>query len=341
MKKIITQISYYIPVILLCFISFAEVKAQNRAYRFAVSGNIGLSNYDGDYGRNYFNFIKKGQMGLLGLHYYMSPRFNTALLSSIGDIRAFDQDDQEFDLSVKTLDLVFALKLMNVEKRFSPYFFAGAGYLYHEIGKTTDINHAVNFPMGGGLRYRVSPQFSFDLNLKQNFPLTELLDGSVSGDHYDDFVQYSFGLVFHFNRANDGDQDGVPDRYDNCPGTRQGLETDIWGCSMDDDKDGVLNEVDDCPNAPGSFRGCPDADGDGITDKEDKCPNEKGRATAQGCPDADADSITDKDDKCPDAPGEPSMKGCPDSDNDGIDDEDDRCPLSPGLPDNQGCPKRN
>lgn len=341
MEKIFTNYkrTVFITVMLLA-VSLAY--GQNALYRSGFGGNIGLSNYDGDYGRNYFNLIEKGQMGLFSLHKYVSPRFNVTVAGSVGDVRAFDDDKQEFDFSVKALDMMLAFKILSEEAKLSPYLFAGVGVLNHEIGRTANTVNVVNFPMGGGMRYGLSPQFALDLNFKQNFPLSEELDGRISGGHHDDFIQYSMGLVYNFNKIRDDDEDGVADKYDSCPDTKPGLNVDVWGCSVDNDRDGVINEVDECPELAGTkkLRGCPDSDNDGVTDAEDKCPEQNGSKYASGCPDIDNDSVIDAEDKCPDSPGSAELAGCPDSDNDGIIDEEDRCPLSPGLPENKGCPKR-
>ncbi len=87
----------------------------------------------------------------------------------------------------------------------------------------------------------------------------------------------------------DTDDDGVPDREDNCPETPNGMQTDTdddgTGDACDDDKDGdgVPNEDDNCPlvanpdqeNRDDDERGdaCDDSDGDGIPDAEDNCPD--------------------------------------------------------------------
>ena len=49
----------------------------------------------------------------------------------------------------------------------------------------------------------------------------------------------------------DTDNDGVPDAYDNCPATEQGVEVNAFGCALyqlDTDGDGVTDDLDVCPN---------------------------------------------------------------------------------------------
>jgi Ca-activated chloride channel family protein len=85
----------------------------------------------------------------------------------------------------------------------------------------------------------------------------------------------------------------------------------------DKDQDGMPNKLDQCPEIAGPVEnnGCPwpDTDGDGIIDKDDACPTVAGPAENNGCPwpDTDGDGILDKDDACPTVPGMPEYNGCP------------------------------
>jgi len=79
--------------------------------------------------------------------------------------------------------------------------------------------------------------------------------------------------------SGDGDQDGVPDDRDDCPGTppEAAGTVDVFGCPIDSDFDGVLDYRDRCLGGPvGAVvdsLGCPiDSDGDGVPDGLDDCP---------------------------------------------------------------------
>ncbi|MCS4301111.1 von Willebrand factor type A domain-containing protein [Chryseobacterium sp. BIGb0232] len=122
-------------------------------------------------------------------------------------------------------------------------------------------------------------------------------------------------------------------------------ENKTYSIRKDKDQDGIPNKEDQCPEIAGlaEFKGCPDTDGDGMTDKEDACPNVAGPIENNGCPwpDADGDGVIDKDDACPTVIGPPENNGCPwpDTDGDGVLDKDDACPTVPGAPEYNGCPK--
>ena len=86
------------------------------------------------------------------------------------------------------------------------------------------------------------------------------------------------------------------------------------------DNDGVADTLDECPGTPGAVRGCPDGDGDGVPDPSDACPGTKG-SRADGCrvPDEDGDHynagdpdprLRDCNDDNPDVhPGVPEVRG--------------------------------
>src|SRR5690554_3632060 len=151
--------------------------------------------------------------------------------------------------------------------------------------------------------------------------------------------QHSAGLVFQFGMK-DSDDDGIPDKDDECPET-PGL-AEFNGCP-DSDGDGIPDHLDDCPTVAGlpEFNGCPDTDGDGIVDHLDECPTVAGLAEFNGCPDSDGDGVPDHLDNCPNEAGPKENNGCPwpDRDGDGVPDHLDQCPDVAGTVANNGCPE--
>jgi len=148
----------------------------------------------------------------------------------------------------------------------------------------------------------------------------------------------------------DGDQDGIADRRDTCPGTPGGAVVDPQGCPSDSDRDKVYNGLDACPNtvegAEVDARGCPkDADADGVYDGIDKCPTSPtgARVDATGCTtDSDTDGVPDGPDQCPNTPAGATVDatGCPvDTDGDRVPDGIDKCPSTPAGTevDSAGC----
>ncbi len=202
---------------------------------------------------------------------------------------------------------------------------------------------------GVGLNLRINSWISLGVMTGFIYPFTDLIDGTegavvTAPNSYNDiFQENSIYLTFTPGKAKDSDNDGVPDKIDECPDTPEGVMVDEKGCPLDTDKDGVPDYLDECPAIPGlaEFNGCPDTDGDGIPDKDDACPEVAGLKIHKGCPDTDGDGVPDKDDRCPDTPKgyEVDRFGCPvDRDRDGIIDSEDDCPDEPGVAELKGCP---
>ncbi|AFS80373.1 OmpA domain-containing protein [Candidatus Nitrosopumilus koreensis AR1] len=129
-------------------------------------------------------------------------------------------------------------------------------------------------------------------------------------------------------KDDDQDNDGIPDKYDECP-------VDPNNLCKDSDNDGTPDPNDPCPEDPDDL--CLDSDNDGKIDRYDPCPNDPN----DGCIDSDGDGIPDSSDPCKYDP----INGCADtgdSDNDGLDDGIDDCPNQPetqnGYQDSDGCP---
>ncbi|AIG30667.1 flagellar motor protein MotB [Flavobacterium psychrophilum] len=161
-------------------------------------------------------------------------------------------------------------------------------------------------------------------------------------------IDMHLGLKIPIYQGNkkDKDNDGVLDKFDDCPETAGPIENK--GCPWKDtDNDTVLDKDDKCPTiaGPAKNKGCPyeDTDKDGVLDEDDKCINEAGPIENKGCPylDTDKDGTLDKDDKCPTIVGDKENAGCPwpDTDGDSVLDKDDKCPTVKGTIKNNGCPE--
>jgi OOP family OmpA-OmpF porin len=92
---------------------------------------------------------------------------------------------------------------------------------------------------------------------------------------------------------NDQDKDGILDKNDQCPNTKEGEEVDKVGCliKQDSDNDGVPDVDEKCPDTPAGikvdYRGCEvDSDNDGIPDSKDRCiaTSKEFTVDGYGCP---------------------------------------------------------
>jgi hypothetical protein len=146
----------------------------------------------------------------------------------------------------------------------------------------------------------------------------------------------------------DCDNDGVPNREDQCPGEDDTIDVDEDGIPdciddlIDSDKDGVADSGDNCPSIPNSDQNDSDSDGIGDACDDDFCDINNANL------DCDNDGVPNGVDQCPgendtidvDNDGTPDcIDNLIDSDGDGIADSIDDCPNTPAntTVDEDGC----
>lgn len=223
-----------------------------------------------------------------------------------------------------------------VSNSFIPYISLGAAYMYFDprdrSGNDLPLKGLNNFSPHQllvnselGLRFMISPSFSFNLNAAVDFVPTDQLDGLpndiTQGTDRDIFFSFLGGFSYYFGGVEDTDGDGVRDREDLCPATPPGVIVDDFGCPVDSDRDGVPDYMDECPNTPVNIpvdvNGCAvDSDRDGVPDYLDLCKDTPMGVAVdiRGCPsDSDDDGIPDYKDLCPNTPvgTEVNKWGCP------------------------------
>ena len=247
----------------------------------------------------------------------------------------------------------------SIKQTVFPYVFAGGSYGWINPkdadgnflpygGRSFKITE-VNYHGEVGLRFLLSDEISFNINVGAEFSPNDRWDGLPPAGSNDLLIQALAGFSYSFFTETDEDGDSVPDSKDQCANTPPGVKVDEFGCPIDSDHDGVADYKDKCPNTEAGLQvdenGCAiDADNDGVPDKYDKCPNTPPgmKVNETGCPDTDNDGVYDDQDKCPDTPaGAPvDATGCPkDSDKDGVPDYKDECPNTPAgqQVDEKGC----
>ena len=340
-----------------------RAQAQTPDRKTALSGSVGLLQYRGNMGSDFWNRsgndLEVG--GGLTLTRYLSPTFDLALSGYVQSYQfSGSVPGNNFEMRGGMADLGIKLKLNNgkilkEESFIQPYLTGGGGmFMFNSEGRSNgstfrnEIRRPEVFGLAG-LRFRLSPAVALDLTISQHYPFTERVDNQYGPTNpadklYDRFLLSQAGLTVAFGKMKDEDKDGVSDKKDKCPGTPAGVAVDPNGCPLDKDGDGVPDYQDKCPDVKGvaALQGCPDRDGDGVTDADDACPDTPGKPELKGCPDADNDGVIDQNDKCPNTPAgvKVDANGCPlDRDGDGVPDYQDRCPDRAGPASNKGCPE--
>ena len=239
---------------------------------------------------------------------------------------------------------------LGAKYEFNKYFYSSA-LLYNEIvakkytaGLSVAINARLRNWLYASLNYsaygRSYNNVGFGFNIKggpiQFYVMSDNILAFMNPENAK-HVHASFGINIVVGPRRDKDEDGVPNKKDDCrdvPGLAH-----LKGCP-DKDNDSIIDMNDECPDIPGVgyLKGCPDKDHDSITDLKDECPDIAGLVAFKGCPDKDKDGIKDSEDACPDVAGPKENQGCPDTDKDGTFDFLDNCPTVLGPKENAGCP---
>jgi OmpA-OmpF porin, OOP family len=325
----------HVTIFLLVFASFFALQSQNVYHPWILGVSTNYTDFnvierklseqfnDADWmGRHMPTMIRAGRM--------LNSSFTfTGVLSTVSlDVEKLNLipldktvgDDYFWKIGGQ-IEYKFANGYILSEKSwFDPYIYTGLS------GSTIDQITYLSFPMGVGF----------------NVWLTDYVGINFQGSYdyqfdFNDYMHYSTGIVVRFGNMSDKDDDGIPNKYDQCPEIFGVPE--LEGCP-DYDGDGIVDSLDRCPKDPGpvSGKGCPDFDSDGIPDVDDECPCDPGTAEFNGCPDSDGDGIPDRKDDCPFEAGPAGANGCPDADGDGVPDKWDMCPNVPGPKENAGCP---
>lgn len=357
-------------------IQLQPATAQTRERRTSIGLNASTLQYQGDFGSDYWKFNNRQYAPGVAVNFYLYKGLDLNTQFFYGQLTGRRSSTSYFNTTLFNSTLGFKLKLNNgwalkEDARVQPYLLGGGGWTYASRAGLTDGNRIdedkgyVDIMSGAGISLRLGGGVSLFVQSSQHLPLYANLDGVPTSNTprwADRFLQHTVGLTFHMGQAQDTDEDGVPDRLDQCPKTPSDIEVNAHGCPLDDDHDGVPNYQDQCPNDPGTveMRGCPDADNDGVDDVDDVCPDTPGKPELHGCPDTDNDGVTDANDNCLDTPAGATVdaNGCtvavastpskPDSiqttptvadtDGDGTPNSVDRCPNDAGPAINHGCP---
>jgi OOP family OmpA-OmpF porin len=263
-----------------------------------------ISYIDDDKDRNVDDGVNGGQFGI---GYAMNDHWNIEGLLSIASPKGEEHMGIGADLQ----------RVFMRPERFSPYLFAGLGYMAIEPAGTAARQDGGMYSVGAGFYLDL-----FDSNSALRGEYRYRTETASPSDLSD--TLWSLGIHIPFGAASpkwvDSDGDGVADSLDRCPNTPSGVQVDAYGCELDSDGDGVADSMDECPGTPAGTpvdsRGCPlDSDGDGVTDDKDQCPNTISGAEVDenGCElDSDGDGVVDRLDECPGTPtGTPvDKKGC-------------------------------
>jgi OOP family OmpA-OmpF porin len=303
---------------------------------------------------------------VLGLTGGYTTTYDDSSASSDKSFAFFNSDHAGYKLSAIRLGLE-GQYYFYPEKNVQPYVLGGLGIDMWSLEDRVD-GGSENFTdlglrFGAGIGFWLSEDFLLDLQGKMTYSAANLssedpgiyndVDWSSSKSRpFNGFLEPSIALTYFFGGPRDSDEDGIKDKFDQCPDTPLGAQVDDYGCPKDTDGDRIYDGIDDCPGTPEGaivdHLGCPlDNDKDGVFDGLDKCPNTPLGVSvdSRGCPlDTDGDGVPDFKDKEADTPAGAVVDAdgvALDGDVDGVPDGVDKCPETPMevVVDEFGCPK--
>ncbi len=145
------------------------------------------------------------------------------------------------------------------------------------------------FPVGLGLRYKLSNHFSANIQASYYITMSDLIDNVKDGGN-DSYVYVGTSFTYNIGMSSnkkaptefdsvdfasydkdDDDGDKVANNLDECAGTPEGTKVDDKGCPLDGDKDGIPDYLDEEKKSKeGAI-----VDAQGVTIPEDYTGKEK------------------------------------------------------------------
>jgi len=217
---------WFTTVIILA-VTAGPSQAENRPLAFTLSPFVGGYMFDGDQSLD--------DSPVLGVAVGYNLRERWGLEGAISIVDAEDTAGGTGNVDIYNITLN-ALYHFRPNRALVPFLTAGIGgqNISYSGGGASDQNLLFNY--GAGLKYFLTEDFGLRAEVRHLFVRDNLESSSDSFNN----LTFTVGLTFQLggNRRDlpkgddwDADGDGVPDKFDRCPGTPQGVKADGFGCS--------------------------------------------------------------------------------------------------------------
>lgn len=177
-------------IILLLTLATAASAQSDPEYRLEIGAGAGIVTYQGDFNGN----ILKNPMPMFSAlaKYRLNPRMALAMNVSYGKIKGASKDamtytpatwqDYSFDHALLDAGIRYEYNFWPYgtgmeyrgAKRVTPYIYIGLGMTLAKPDKTEG---GMNFPIGGGVKYKVADRVNMALEWTMHFTTSDYLDG--------------------------------------------------------------------------------------------------------------------------------------------------------------------
>lgn len=228
-------------------LNVTKAKAQKKSSKYEVGIAVGAFIYQGDLTPYRFGSLKTMRLGFIvhgsrKINATMAVRLNLSIASLKGDDSKYNtpayRQQRNFKFSTPLIELSPQLVWSpwgweELGPKISPYAFAGVGLSYIRIRTDLSNFNASHFileenlpvriaadlahgtprllpviPIGGGIRYAISPKFVMNAELSYRTTFTDYLDGfskAANPNLKDKYYNVSVGVIYRFGKNSSWD----------------------------------------------------------------------------------------------------------------------------------------
>lgn len=189
-KRHISQMMRVLLVLFTYQLSFITAHAQvDPEYRLELGAGLGMVNYEGDFNGS----ILKNPMPMFSAvaKYRFNPRMALAMNVSYGRIKGESKNvntyypqfrDYQFNHGILDVGMRYEYNFWPYgtgfeyrgARRLTPYIYIGLGLT---VGQPDKTEVGLNFPIGGGVKYKMADRMNVALEWTMHFTTNDRLDG--------------------------------------------------------------------------------------------------------------------------------------------------------------------
>ena len=217
----------WFTMVFILAVTAGPSRAENRPFAFTLSPFVGSYLFDGD------QPLENSPVFGVAVGYNIRERWGLEGAISKVDAESTVGSKDNVDVYNITLNALYHFR---PNRALVPFVTAGVGgqSISHSGGVGSDQNLLFNY--GAGLKYFLTEDFGLRAEVRHLL----VRDSLESNSDVFNNLSFTVGLTFQLGGDRralpkeavwDTDSDGVPDKFDRCPGTPKGARADGFGCS--------------------------------------------------------------------------------------------------------------